>query len=61
MPNDVRSIAGPPVPFVRCKTDGDASWLQVDRIGSQNALPDIKGSEGEAWGLHDQAAAFGRP
>jgi hypothetical protein len=35
----------------QCKTDGDATWLQIARLSS--VLPELSGSEGPSWGLHD--------
>ncbi|MGD0247443.1 MAG: DUF3089 domain-containing protein [Candidatus Limnocylindrales bacterium] len=35
-----------------CRSDGDASWLQIDRI-TPNDLPSFHGSEGPTFGLHD--------
>ena len=60
----------------RCKTSGDATWLQVTRVGGGSPLPPLAESGDAAIGLHvldvnvalgnlvglvrDQAAAFAR-
>jgi hypothetical protein len=43
----------------QCETSGDATWLQITRIGPSGATPDLAGSEGPSWGLHDLDVSLG--
>jgi hypothetical protein len=36
-----------------CRSDGDATWLQITRLPAAQSLPTLAGSEGPSWGLHD--------
>jgi pimeloyl-ACP methyl ester carboxylesterase len=36
-----------------CKTNSDGAWLEVSRIGPAAAAPNLVGTEGRSWGLHD--------
>jgi hypothetical protein len=48
---DTPYVSYPDQASAQCQTEGDASWLQIARLGS--TLPELSGSEGPTWGLHD--------
>ena len=52
-------VSYPDALTARCRTSGDATWLQVTRIGSARATPALSGSEGPSWGLHDLDLSLG--
>ena len=61
-PDPVRTtpfVAYPGAFTAECRTNGDATWLQVTPASKARAIPVLTGSEGPAWGLHDLDVSLG--
>jgi hypothetical protein len=43
----------------QCKTEGGASWLQIDRVGGSKAMFALQRYGGDDWGLHQHDVSLG--
>jgi len=50
---DTTFVSYPNALTAECKSDGDATWLQITRLSAAPSTPTLEGSEGPSWGLHD--------
>ena len=43
----------------QCKTEGGASWLQIDRVGDGKVMFALQRYGGDSWGLHQHDVSLG--